>query len=92
MEGSGAGGDAPRNTNTLRNRIHATWFITDTSNLRVVCPLEFPYTVHATSLIYPVRWTICVRYSVSVINHTGCIGGMLVQDHGMEASMTLAKK
>ena len=28
--------------------------------------------VHATSLILPVRWTICVRYSVSIINQTGC--------------------
>ena len=26
-------------------------FITDTSNVRLVCPLEFPYMVHATSLI-----------------------------------------
>ena len=27
------------------------WFITATSNFRLVCPLEFPYMVHATSLI-----------------------------------------
>ena len=27
------------------------WFITDISNFRLVCPLEFPYKVHATSLI-----------------------------------------
>ena len=31
--------------------IHPVWFITDTSNFRLVCPLEFPYTVHATLLI-----------------------------------------
>ena len=38
VEGSGAGGDAPRSKNTLRNRIHPVWFITDTSNFRLVCP------------------------------------------------------
>ena len=48
------------------------WFITDTSIFRLVWPLEFPYMVHKTSLIWIVRWTIGVRYSVSVINHTGC--------------------
>ena len=48
------------------------WIVTDTSNFRLVCTLEFPYTVHTMSLIPPVRWTICVRYSVSIINHTGC--------------------
>ena len=31
--------------------IHPVWFITDTSNFRLVCSLEFPYTVNATSLI-----------------------------------------
>ena len=31
--------------------IHPVCFITDTSNLRVVRPFEFPYMVHATSLI-----------------------------------------
>ena len=35
--------------------IHPVWFIMDTSNFRLVCPLEFPYMVHATSLIKPVR-------------------------------------
>ena len=30
--------------------IHRVWFITDTSNFRLVCPLEFPYMDHATSL------------------------------------------
>ena len=32
-------------------QIHPVWFITDTSNFRLVCPLKFPYTVHATLLI-----------------------------------------
>ena len=32
--------------------IHPVWFITDTSNFRLVCPLEFPYMIHATSQIY----------------------------------------
>ena len=31
--------------------LHPVLFITDTSNVRQVCPLEFPYRVHATSLI-----------------------------------------
>ena len=35
----------------LKVRLHPVWFITDTSNFRLVCPLEFPYMVHATSLI-----------------------------------------
>ena len=38
-----------------------------------MCLLEFPYMVHATSLMQPVRWTISVRFSVSVINHIGCM-------------------
>ena len=25
--------------------LHPVWFITDTSNFRLVCPLEFPYLV-----------------------------------------------
>ena len=32
--------------------LHPVWFITDTSNFSLVRPLEFPYMVHATSLIY----------------------------------------
>ena len=31
--------------------VHPVWFITDTSNFRLVCTLEFPYKVHTTSLI-----------------------------------------
>ena len=31
--------------------LHPVWFITDTSNFRLVCPLESPHMVHATSLI-----------------------------------------
>ena len=31
--------------------IHPVWFIPDTSNFRLVCPLEFPSMVHTTSLI-----------------------------------------
>ena len=31
--------------------VHRIWFITDTSNFRLVCPLEFPCMVPATSLI-----------------------------------------
>ena len=33
------------------SEVHPVWFITDTSNVRLACPLEFPYMVHATSLI-----------------------------------------
>ena len=36
----------------LRRRpVHPVWFIMDTSNFRLVCPLELSYMVHATSLI-----------------------------------------
>ena len=35
----------------VNSYLHPVWLITDTSNLRLVCPLEFPYMVHATSLI-----------------------------------------
>ena len=41
-------------------------------HLKFSVSLRIPL-VHATVLIYPVRWTICVRYSVSVINHTGYV-------------------
>ena len=33
------------------HQLHPIWFITDTSNFRLVCPLEFPNMVHTTSLI-----------------------------------------
>ena len=32
-------------------KVHPVWFITDTSNFRLACPLELPCMVHATSLV-----------------------------------------
>ena len=41
----------PQEKGDINEIIHPVRFITDTSNFRLVCPLEFPYMVHATLLI-----------------------------------------